>query len=49
MQDGAKMVTHFYGTTRTWAGDDNDQWLLLTQENVLYVPALRRTSCRWAS
>jgi hypothetical protein len=37
-QDGATMETHFIGTTRTWAGGDDDTWLLMTQEGVLFVP-----------
>ena len=38
-QVGVTMSTHFYGTTRTWAGGDLDSWLLLTQEDVLFVPS----------
>jgi hypothetical protein len=37
-QDGVMMKTHFYGTTRTWAGGDRGEKLLLTQEDVLWVP-----------
>jgi hypothetical protein len=37
-QGGATMETHFVGTTRTWAGGDDDAWLLMTQEDVLFVP-----------
>jgi hypothetical protein len=32
------MKAHFYGTTRTWAGGDRGEKLLLTQEDVLWVP-----------
>jgi hypothetical protein len=37
-QDGVMMMTHFYGTTRTWASGDRGGSLLLTQEDVLWVP-----------
>ena len=37
-QAAASMKTHFYGTTRVWAKGDGDEWLLMTQEDVLYVP-----------
>jgi hypothetical protein len=37
-QDGVMIMTHFYGTTRTWAGGDRGEKLLLTQEDVLWVP-----------
>jgi hypothetical protein len=36
--NGATMSTNFWGTTRTWAGGDNDKWVMLVQDGVLYVP-----------
>jgi hypothetical protein len=36
-QGGVTMETYFVGTTRTWAGGDDDTWLLMTQEDVLFV------------
>jgi hypothetical protein len=37
-QDGIMMKTHFHGTIHTWAGGDRGEQLLLTQEDVLWVP-----------
>jgi hypothetical protein len=36
--NGATMSTHFWGTTRTWAGGDNAKWVMLVRDGVLYVP-----------
>jgi hypothetical protein len=35
--DGGTMETHFYGTTCTYVKGDDDKWLVLVQDNVLYV------------